>query len=114
MADDAVYVDFKEGIKRVMNNTKLYVKLLAKFKTDAKVDDIIEGLAAGDYEKARVQAHTIKGIAANLSLMELYKQILELETQIKAKAVDFIQVEKVKTVYAATVQEVDRVMAEHG
>ena len=71
-------------------------------------------LAAGDLETAQVQAHTIKGIAANLSLAELFKHILELENQIKAKSVDPNQFETVKTVFAATIIEIDKVIAENG
>jgi len=113
MADGVVYVDFNEGIKRVMNNAKLYVKLLAKFKADQNIGELPATLAAGDLEKAQGQAHTIKGIAANLSLAELFKQVLELENQIKAGSVDPNQMEIVKTIHAATVQEVDRIIAEY-
>jgi len=114
MADNAVYLDYADGIKRVMNNAKLYVKLLTKFRNDTKLDDLETALAAGDMEKAQAAAHTIKGVAANLSLAELFKQTLELESQIKAQSVDPNQMETVKTVFAATLQEVDRVIAENG
>jgi HPt (histidine-containing phosphotransfer) domain-containing protein len=114
MADEVVYVDFNEGSKRVMNNTKLYLKLLTKSKTDINMDELAASLSAGDLEKAQGQAHAIKGIAGNLSLMELYKQVLELENQIKAQSVDPAQVEKVKAVFAATVQEVDKVITQNG
>ncbi|MDR2479239.1 MAG: Hpt domain-containing protein [Treponema sp.] len=114
MADEVIYVNAEEGAKRVMNNAKLYVKLLTKFKTDTKLDDLEAALAAGDLEKAQAAAHTVKGIAANLSLSELFKQTLELETQIKAKAVDSSQMETVKTAFAATLQEVDKVIAQNG
>jgi len=114
MADGVVYVDFNEGVKRVVNNAKLYVRLLTKFKTDTTILELPVSLAAGDLEKAQGQAHTIKGIAANLSLKELFNQVLELENQIKAKSVDANQMEIVKTVFASTMQEVDKVIAEHG
>jgi histidine phosphotransfer protein HptB len=114
MADNIVYVDMADGVKRVMNNTKLYVKLLAKFRDDTKADDIETALAAGDMEKARNAVHTLKGVAANLSLMELFKQSLELETQIKAGTVNPDQLETVKTVFTATIQEVNKVIAENG
>ena len=110
---DVVYLDFAEGVKRVMNNAKLYVKLLTKFK-DTKLDDLEAALAAGELEKAQVAAHTIKGVAANLSLTELFKQSLELETQIKAGTPDPNQMETVKTVMTATLVEVDKVIAENG
>jgi len=114
MGDGLVYVDLDEGVKRVMNNLKLYVKLLTKFKADANMADLSASLDAGDLEKAQGQAHTIKGIAANLSLTELFKQVLELENQIKARAVDPNQTELVKTIFAATILEVDRIIAKNG
>ena len=114
MADNVVYVDFDGGIKRVMNNAKLYVKLLTKFKNDTKLDDLETAIAEGDLEKAKAAAHTLKGVAANLSLAELFKQCLELETQVKAGTVDPNQMETVKAVFTATLQEVDKVVAEHG
>ena len=110
---DIVYLDFAEGVKRVMNNSKLYVKLLAKFK-ETKLDDLEAALIAGEMEKAQAAAHTIKGVAANLSLTELFKQSLELETQIKAGNVDLKQMEAVKTVMAATLAEADKVIAANG
>jgi two-component system sensor histidine kinase/response regulator len=114
MADNIVYVDMADGVKRVMNNTKLYVKLLTKFRDDTKADDIEAALAAGEMEKARNAVHTLKGVAANLSLAELFKQSLELETQIKAGTVKPDQLETVKTVFTATIQEVNKVIAENG
>jgi len=114
MAEGIVYIDMADGVKRVMNNTKLYVKLLTKFKDDTKTDDIEAALAAGDMEKARNAVHTLKGVAANLSLVELFKQSLELETQIKAGAVNPAQMETLKTVFTATMQEVSKVIAENG
>jgi len=110
---DIVYIDVAEGIKRVMNNTKLYVKLLTKFKDDKNLAELEEALAAGDLQKAQVSAHTLKGLAANLSLAELYKQSLEIEAQIKAGSVDPDQEEAVKDVYARTLIETDKVIAQY-
>jgi HPt (histidine-containing phosphotransfer) domain-containing protein len=114
MADEVIYVNLNEGVKRVMNNAKLYIKLLTKFKTDTKLDDLETALGAGDLEKAQAAAHTLKGLAANLSLSELFKQSLELETQIKAQAVDPGQIETLKAAFAQTLQEVDKVIAQNG
>jgi HPt (histidine-containing phosphotransfer) domain-containing protein len=113
MADNVVYIDFADGLKRMMNNTKLYVKLLTKFNNDTKIDPLLTALAEGNMENAQNAAHTIKGVAANLSLSELFKQCLELENQIKAKAVDTNQTETVKTVFAATIEEVNKVISNY-
>jgi HPt (histidine-containing phosphotransfer) domain-containing protein len=114
MADELVYVNLDEGIKRVMNNAKLYIKLLTKFKTDTNLDELLAHLNAADYEKAQVAAHTLKGVSANLSLAELFKQSLELETQIKAQAVNPDQIEKVKTTFEETVKKIDKVIEANG
>lgn len=114
MADELEYMNFDEGVKRVMNNVKLYLKLIAKFKTDTNLDELLTPLAAQDYEKAQTAAHTLKGVAANLSLTELFKQTLELETQIKGQTVNPGQIEKVKTAFSETIKKIDKVIAQNG
>ena len=110
---DVVYINEEEGIKRVMNNGKLYAKLLTKFKTDTKLDDLVAFAGAQDWEKAQAAAHTIKGIAANLSLTELYNQCLEVETQIKGKALNPGSLENLKTCFADTIVAVEKVITEN-
>jgi len=111
--DDVVYIDVAEGIKRVMNNSKLYAKLLVKFKDDKNLAELDEAITAGDLIKAQASAHTLKGLAANLSFSELFKQSLELETQIKAGSVNPEQLAAVKDVYAETLTETDKVIAQY-
>ena len=114
MADNIVYVNLEEGKNRVMNNLKLYIKLLSKFKTGTTPDNLFTALDAGDYEKARTEAHTIKGLAANLALTELFKQALDVETLLKAGSVDAAARENFKTCFADTITEIDKVIAQHG
>jgi HPt (histidine-containing phosphotransfer) domain-containing protein len=111
---DIIYINTEEGTKRVMNNTKLYAKLLGKFKDDTSLNNAEAALASGDMEKAKTSAHTLKGLAANLSLTELYNQTLELETQIKAGSYNPDQLAAVKTVYTQTLTEVEKVIAQYG
>ncbi|MCL2759072.1 MAG: Hpt domain-containing protein [Treponema sp.] len=113
MADDIVYVNIEDGTKRVMNNIKLYIKLLIKFKDDPNMCGIEAALAEGDMEKAQIAAHTVKGLTANLSLTELYKQCLELESQIKARSLNPDQLGIVKGVYSKTIEEIEKVVASH-
>jgi HPt (histidine-containing phosphotransfer) domain-containing protein len=114
VSGEVVYVNQQEGLGRVLNNAKLYVKLLHKFKTGTNYNELLETLGGGDYEKAQTQAHTIKGVAANLSLTELFKQSLELETQIKARAVDSEKVESFKACFDETLAAVDKVIGRYG
>jgi len=110
---DAVYINEEEGKKRVMNNGKLYAKLLTKFKTDTNLNDLVTFAAAQDWEKAQGAAHTIKGIAANLSLTELFNQSLDVETQIKGKSLNPESLEKIKNCFAETLAHVDKVIAQY-
>jgi HPt (histidine-containing phosphotransfer) domain-containing protein len=107
---DVIYVNFDEGVKRVMNNAKFYVKMLGKFKTDTNLNDLNAALEAGETEKAREAAHTIKGLAANLALTELFNQSLALETQLKAGAASPEQITTVKNVFDKTLEEVQKVI----
>ncbi|MDR1047068.1 MAG: Hpt domain-containing protein [Treponema sp.] len=113
--EDIVYIDFNDGVKRVVNNVKLYVKLLTQFKTgfDIKMTELSTQLASGDMETAQVSAHTIKGASANLSLLELNRQVLELETQIKARNVASDQMGKVQAAFGETIREIDKVIAQY-
>jgi HPt (histidine-containing phosphotransfer) domain-containing protein len=113
MAEDIVYVNADEGIRRVMGNAPLYINLIAKFKAGTNLDDLLAFLDAADYEKARTTAHAIKGVAANLSLTELFTQILELETQIKAGSVKPEQIERVKAVFDETIKNIDKVVEQY-
>jgi len=110
---DIVYINEEEGKKRVMNNGKLYAKLLTKFKTDTKIDDLLASAEAEDWEKARVAAHTLKGIAANLSLTELFNQALDVETQIKSKSLKNESLDKLKACFAETLVQVEKVIAQY-
>ncbi|MCL2600394.1 MAG: Hpt domain-containing protein [Treponema sp.] len=114
MADDAVYVNCAEGIKRMMNNPKLYMRLLAKFKLDTKLDALEAAFGSGDVDKIHIEVHTLKGLAGNLSLQELSRQCIELEDEVKAGKQDQSRMDAVKAAFAATMREIDKVIAENG
>ena len=112
--DGIVYVDQEDGVKRVMNNRMLYVRLLTKFKAETNLNELRAALDAADYERAQAAAHTLKGVAANLSLAELYKQALNVETQIKAGAVAADALDTLDDCFEETLSAVDRVIAQYG
>jgi HPt (histidine-containing phosphotransfer) domain-containing protein len=113
MAEEKIYINFDEGMKRVMNNGKFYAKLLGKFKSDTSMADLELRLAAGDMEEAQILAHTLKGLAGNLSLTELFKQIQDLESRIKERAVPEDALAAVKSVYEETLKRTDEVIAKY-
>jgi HPt (histidine-containing phosphotransfer) domain-containing protein len=110
---DIAYIDQEDGKKRVMNNAKLYAKLLTKFRDETTLEPIFAAIDGGDWEKAQGLAHTVKGVTANLSIKELNLRIQELEAQIKAKDVKAEAVEKVKSGFAETLARIDQVIEEN-
>ena len=110
---DVVYINEEEGKKRVMNNGKLYAKLLTKFKADTNLEELSSFVESQEWDKAQVAVHTIKGIAANLSLSELFNQSLEVETQIKGKSLKAESLENLKVCHAETVKVVDEVITKY-
>ena len=113
MADDIIYIDVEAGSKRVMNNITLYAKLLVKFKNDQSFNEVNAAFKEGNIEKAQNASHALKGLAANLSLTELFNQSIELEKQIKDGSLNPEQIAIVNNVYAQTIIEVDKVIAQY-
>jgi len=110
---DVVYIDQEEGIRRLMNNGKLYAKILAKFKADTDLGGLEAAIGAQSWDSAKAVAHAIKGVAANLSLIELFKQIEGLETQIEGQSVAPDAVEKLRSCFAETMIHVNKVIAKY-
>ena len=110
---DIVYIDQEEGKKRLVNNARLYAKLLGKFRDEIKLEPVFAALDAGDYKEAQDLVHTIKGTSGNLSIKDLNEKLKELEIQIKAKSVDPQAIENIKASLAATLPELEKVIAEN-
>lgn len=67
-------IDVEEAAARFMNNDGLMMRFLLKFPQDQNFENLRRALAAGDAEGAFKAAHTLKGVAGNLSLKEVYAQ----------------------------------------
>jgi HPt (histidine-containing phosphotransfer) domain-containing protein len=113
-AKGIVYINVEEGLKRVMQNKALYVKLLHKLKADTHFTDLIAALKAKDYENAKTAAHAIKGMAANLSLTELFTQALQLEEHLKNRIITDDSFERITRCYEETLISIDKVLEQYG
>ena len=76
-----------EGLKRLVNNQKLYFKLLGSFKGREMENEIIKQIDNADAIKTGRAAHALKGVASNLGLSEIVKIAESIETQAKVGAV---------------------------
>jgi HPt (histidine-containing phosphotransfer) domain-containing protein len=111
---DVEYVNQKDGLNRLLNNTRLYARLLAKFKTETSLEDLNAAVKAGDYEKARVIVHTLKGVAGNLSLTELVNRVKDAEARIKEGSLSAADLEGLARCLAETGAAIDRVLEQYG
>ncbi len=79
-------IDTETGLNRVGGNTKLYLKILNKFRisqADA-IERIETAFNAGDNETSKREAHTLKGLAGNIGAEALQQAAQVVEGEIKA------------------------------
>ncbi len=68
-------IDVESALERFMGNEALYERFLRGFAEDKTYDALAEAIKAGDAKKAFLEAHTLKGVCANLSLIELLNPV---------------------------------------
>ncbi len=81
---DKSILDYESGIHRFMNNEKLFQKFLLKFLDDKSFERMKEAVIRQDCEQGFKEAHTLKGVAANLSFTELTEISSELTELLRA------------------------------
>ncbi len=82
--DELRGIDVETALGRVRGDRRLYRKMLMNVARDhaGDADRIESSLASGDLEAARATAHTLKGVAGNLSIDPLQSAAGELESAI--------------------------------
>ena len=78
-------VDLEDGLKRVVGNKRLYRNLLQQFaskQADAPTQ-VAAAIASGDRKLAERIAHTVKGVAGNLGLGQVFVAAEKLEKTIR-------------------------------
>jgi two-component system sensor histidine kinase/response regulator len=79
-------IDVREAVERLMGNTGLLIRLVLEFaRTNAGVaGKINEALVNGDLTGAMDITHALKGMAANLSVTEVFSTARDLEDAIQS------------------------------
>ena len=65
-------VDLNATMARFMGMEAMYKKFLFRFTDDPNYGELKKCMESGDVDKAYVAAHTLKGVAGNLGLGDLY------------------------------------------
>ncbi|MDR2599657.1 MAG: Hpt domain-containing protein [Oscillospiraceae bacterium] len=110
MEINEMYIDVKDALKRVGNNMDLYKKLLAQFMEKDHIKPIEEALSAGATKVASDAAHTLKGIAANLSLKKLTEATADLEKNIKDGVEHSDSLAELKQVFYVTSEQIAEII----
>ena len=65
-------VNVEEGLGRLRGNAMIYKRMLSMFIDSKEAAQFDDAIATGDIETATRASHSMKGIAGNLSLDDLY------------------------------------------
>ena len=106
-----MYVDEKNAVARLGGNKKLYLTLLKSFRANTQFEGLKNEMLAGNIEKSKLGAHSIKGVAANLSLNAVRDVAAELEAQLREDKINMDTLKKLEIAMEATVKEVDAILA---
>ncbi len=98
------YIDIEEALTRVRGNEKVYKALLGNFMKNSKFELLKSEISRNEYEKAFKTAHSIKGAAANLSLIAIYRIINIIEHEILDGRNTSESMEEAQTVLADTMR----------
>ncbi len=77
-------VNVEEGVKRLMDNEALYVKMLGKFLNAVENSNVMACFESGDLDAAVSKAHNLKGVTGNLSITPLYKGYTDVVALLRA------------------------------
>ena len=80
----AAGADPDSAIARFMGNESMYQKFALKFLDDKNYETLVNALESGDAKSAFEAAHTLKGVAGNLSFQALGEAVSELVEPLRA------------------------------
>ncbi|MDR2590032.1 MAG: Hpt domain-containing protein [Oscillospiraceae bacterium] len=105
-----IYIDVQDALKRVANNMDLYKKLLTQFTGGNHINPIEEALNTKAMKTAADAVHTLKGIAANLSLKKLAEVTSTLELDIKNGVDHSKSLAELKQIYYVTSEQIAEII----
>jgi len=102
-------IDSVQGIKNVGGNSKFYFKILQEFAHDNKnvAKEMYNDIMTGDYKKAFITVHTVKGVAANIAALTLSEAAAQLEGALRNETYD-----KVESLYLPFKEAINKVLDE--
>ena len=81
----AAGVDVEEALTRFMGNEDLMLKFLLRFPEDPSFSQLKAAMEHGDAAGAFTAAHTLKGVAGNLAMTGLFRQVSLLVEDLRSQ-----------------------------
>ena len=104
------YIDVKDALSRIGGNMSLYKRLLDRFVSGNQYEEMVRVLQSGNVEDSVRQAHSLKGVSANLSLEKIRAIAIKLEQLIKDGA-DYTEcMDELKQAYDITLEKIAEIM----
>jgi len=102
------YIDVKDALSRIGGSMDLYKRLLKTFTGGDHIGPLEEALSTGSAEASSL-LHTLKGVAANLSLIKISALAGELEQKVKNGLDHSDTFAELKHAYYATSDEIAKI-----
>ncbi len=99
------------ALARVLENQSLYIRILSSFIQSKQNDliDIKKHLEAGEFKKAKLIAHSLKGVAGTMGAVKLQQVAKDVEQAISLdEQVDTALLEQFKHVLSESIEVVER------
>jgi len=105
------YIDVDDALSRIGGNMSLYQKLLGRFVDGNLYEELEQTLQRGDHEESTRQAHSIKGVSANLSLVKIRTLSIELEQLLKDNADYSACLAALKEAFSGTLEKISELLS---
>jgi HPt (histidine-containing phosphotransfer) domain-containing protein len=76
-------IDLEDAMARMDDNIDLYKSLALRYLSNESYIDFVAAMDVKDYDSAYKAIHTLKGVAGNLSFVDLYKTASIISEQLK-------------------------------
>ncbi|MCL2046232.1 MAG: Hpt domain-containing protein [Oscillospiraceae bacterium] len=104
-------INIADALARIGGNEKLYKTLLGRFLEGNHLEVLNDAINSGDREEATRQAHTLKGVSANLSLVKINTLTAEIERLLHGGE-DYEEcLNELKQAFDSTVAEINEIIA---
>ena len=107
---ESIGADYADVLNRMMQKEALVIRFAKKFVDDKSYETLCEAMNDKNVEEAFRAAHTLKGVAQNLSLKALYEPASELTEKLRAGEMDGTEemLEKVAVEYQKTIDAISK------